>query len=67
MRAMGTIFRKTLSEKQFSFLLYGIEVWHGTYANITNKILILQKRHAGPSIICLSKLTQPNTKKMQNI
>ena len=25
------------------FLLYGIEVWHGTYANITNKIFILQK------------------------
>ena len=27
-----------------SFLLYGIEVWHGTYANITNKIFILQKK-----------------------
>ena len=26
------------------FLLYGIEVWHGTYANITNKIFILQKQ-----------------------
>ena len=26
------------------FLLYGIEVWHGTYANITNKIFILQKK-----------------------
>ena len=26
------------------FLLYGIEVCHGTYANITNKILILQKK-----------------------
>ena len=26
------------------FLLCGIEVWHGTYANITNKILILQKK-----------------------
>ena len=25
------------------FLLYGIEVWHGTYANINNKIFILQK------------------------
>ena len=25
------------------FLLYGIEVWHGTYANITNKTFILQK------------------------
>ena len=47
------------------FLLYGIEVCHGTYANITNKILILQKRPAGPSIICLSIPTQPNTLKMQ--
>ena len=27
-----------------TFLLYGIEVWHGTYANITNKIFILQKK-----------------------
>ena len=27
-----------------SFLLYGIEVWHGTYANITNKIFILQNK-----------------------
>ena len=26
------------------FLLYGIEVWYGTYANITNKIFILQKK-----------------------
>ena len=26
------------------FLLYGIEVWHGTYANITKKIFILQKK-----------------------
>ena len=26
------------------FLLHGIEVWHGTYTNITNKILILQKK-----------------------
>ena len=26
------------------FLLYGIEVWHGTYANITIKIFILQKK-----------------------
>ena len=26
------------------FLLYGIKVWHGTYANITNKIFILQKK-----------------------
>ena len=26
------------------FLLYAIEVWHGTYANITNKIFILQKK-----------------------
>ena len=26
------------------FLLYGIEVWHGTYANITNKIFIFQKK-----------------------
>ena len=26
------------------FLLYGIEVWHGTYANITNKIFMLQKK-----------------------
>ena len=26
------------------FLLYGIEVCHGTYANITNKIFILQKK-----------------------
>ena len=26
------------------FFLYGIEVWHGTYANVTNKIFILQKR-----------------------
>ena len=26
------------------FLLYGIEAWHGTYANITNKIFILQKK-----------------------
>ena len=26
------------------FLLYLIEVWHGTYANITNKIFILQKK-----------------------
>ena len=48
------------------FLQYGIEVWHGTYANITNKIFILQKRHAGPSIIYLSILTQPNTLKTQN-
>ena len=23
------------------FLLHGVEVWHGTYANITNKIFIL--------------------------
>ena len=49
------------------FLQYGIDVWHGTYANITNKIFILQKRPAGPSIICLSILTQPNTLKMQKI
>ena len=27
-----------------AFLLYGIEVWHGTYANITNNIFILQKK-----------------------
>ena len=26
------------------FLLYGIEVWHGTYAKITNKIFILEKK-----------------------
>ena len=26
------------------FLICGIEVWHGTYANITNKIFILQKK-----------------------
>ena len=26
------------------FLLYGIEIWHGTNANITNKIFILQKK-----------------------
>ena len=26
------------------FLLYGIEVWHGTYANTTNKIFILHKK-----------------------
>ena len=26
------------------FLLYGIEVWHGTCANTTNKIFILQKK-----------------------
>ena len=26
------------------FLLYGIEVWHDTYANITNKIFILQRK-----------------------
>ena len=26
------------------FLLYGIEVWHGTYANITNKTFILKKK-----------------------
>ena len=26
------------------FLQYGIEVWHDTYANITNKIFILQKK-----------------------
>ena len=26
------------------FLLYVIEVWHGTYANITNNIFILQKK-----------------------
>ena len=26
------------------FLLHGIEVWHGTYANINNKIFILHKR-----------------------
>ena len=26
------------------FLSYGIEVWHGTFANITNKIFILQKK-----------------------
>ena len=26
------------------FLLYGIEVWHGTYANIINTIFILQKK-----------------------
>ena len=26
------------------FLQYGIEVWHGTYANITNNIFILQKK-----------------------
>ena len=49
------------------FLLYGIEVWGGTYASITNKIFILQKRPSGPSIICLSILTQPNTLKMQKI
>ena len=47
------------------FLLYGIEVSLGKYANITDKIFILKKRHAGPSIICLSKLTQPNTLKMK--
>ena len=34
-------------------------------ANITNKIFILQKKPAGPAIICLSMLTQPNTLKMQ--
>ena len=48
------------------FLLYGIEVWHGTYANITNKIFILQKKACSAiSIIYLSILTQPNTLKMQ--
>ena len=26
------------------FLLHEIEIWHGTYANITNKIFILQKK-----------------------
>ena len=50
------------------FLLYTNEVWHGTYANITNKIFILQKkRPAGPSMICFSILTLPNTLKMQRI
>ena len=47
------------------FLLYGIEVWYGTYVNITNKIFILQKRPAGPSIICFSILIQTNTFKIQ--
>ena len=47
------------------FLLYGIEVWHGTYANITNKIFILQEKGlAEHSIFCLSILTQLNTLKM---
>ena len=27
-----------------TFLLYRIEVWHGTYADITNKRFILQKK-----------------------
>ena len=48
------------------FLLYGIEVWHGTYANKTNKIFFFQQKPAGPSIICLSILTRWNTLKMQN-
>ena len=43
------------------FLPYGIEVWHDAYANITNKMFILRKNPAGPSMICLSILTRPNT------
>ena len=43
------------------FLPYGIKVWHGKYANITNKIFILQKKGLKYSSI----LTQPNTLKMQ--
>ena len=35
------------------FLLYGIEVWHGTYAIITNKIFIFQKK------ACRAILTLP--------
>ena len=48
------------------FLLYEIEVWHGTYANITNKIFILQKKACRAIIIYLSILTQANTLKIQN-
>ena len=29
---------------QYFFLLYGIEICHGTYANIKNKIFFLQKK-----------------------
>ena len=47
------------------FLLYGIEVWHGTYADITNKIFILQKRPAGPSIIWFQYSHNRNTFKIQ--
>ena len=37
--------RKTLYYSLINaFLLYGIEVWHGTYGQITNKIFILQEK-----------------------
>ena len=46
--------------------LYGIEVWHGANANITNKTFTLPKKmNPQPFILCLSILTQTNTLKMQ--
>ena len=55
---------KTLYYSSIHFYYTELKFWHGTYVNITNKIFILQKRPAGPSIICLSILTQPNTLKI---
>ena len=48
------------------YLPCGVEVWHGTYANITNKILILQKK-AFRAIYNLpfNTHTRPNALKMQ--
>ena len=47
------------------FLLNGIDVWHGTYVNITNKVFTFKKKacrviHKLPSI-----LTRKNTLKMK--
>ena len=60
------------------FIRYEIEVWHCTYANtyawsLAHMLTLLlkysscRKRPEGPSIICLSILTQTNTLKIQKI
>ena len=39
-----TILKKLYTSLIHPFLSYGIEAWHGTYQNITSKIIILRRR-----------------------